>query len=463
MFCMIKTMLKKEAWHFTLYWTVLTLAGIFLFKAAVYLPKTPFHSLAEVLVTSFALSVFLVLWYSGNWSERPDNCVVAVAFLAVALLNSFYILSNPEIPVFFTPNTETKALLFELTGGFATAAGLFAGGTLRLSRQIRPRSRYKLLALGSTAGLVTIPIVFKSAANPLILSEKGLTGAWGYLDNTATVLFWGALVLYTLKYLRLQEQVDLMMVRVSGAFLGSWILFSLSLPGLQVFYLISHVYKLAAYFLLFHTVFSVAVKEPFLQLSQAQENLRWVNQNLDNLVSLRTADLRAVNERLKKVATTDFLTGALNRRHFLQKAQECWLQAKVSQRPFSVLMVDIDGFKKINDTLGHQVGDQCLQQLVSLARANLRQDDLIGRYGGDEFGVLLPQTDSSEAARVSERIVSAIESHANPAFTVSIGIAAFPRHGDELDQILSAADAALYKAKSLGRNRCCIGGGELAG
>lgn len=460
---MTRTTIQKESWYFTLFWTFLTLAGILLFKASVYLPKTSLHSLSEILVTSLALSVFLVLWYSSTWCERLDNCVIAVAFLAVALVNSFYILSNPQIPFFFTPNTEIKVLLFEVTGGFASAAGLFAGGAVRQSRRTSSSSRYKLLVLGFAAGILIIAIVFKFAADPLVLSEKGLTGVWSYLDTATTVLFGGALVLYTLKYLRLHEPMDLMMVRVSGAFLGSWILFSLSLPGLIVFYLISHVYKLAAHTLLFHTAFSVGVKEPFLRLSQVQENLRWVNQNLDNLVSLRTADLRAVNERLKKVATTDFLTGAVNRRHFLQKAQECWLQARLSQRPFSVLMVDIDGFKKINDTLGHQVGDQCLQQLVSLARANLRQDDLIGRYGGDEFGILLPQIDSAEAARVSERIVSAIENHANPKFTVSIGIAAYPRHGEEVDQILSAADAALYKAKSLGRNRYCIGGGELAG
>ncbi|MEW6447542.1 MAG: sensor domain-containing diguanylate cyclase [Bacillota bacterium] len=460
---MTTTTVKKEAWHFALYWTVLTMTGIVLFKTSGYVPETPVQSLADVLMISLALSVFLVSWYSINWSEHLDNCVIAVAFLGVALLNGFALLSNPQIPVFFTPNSEIKALLFELAGGFIAAAGLFAGGAVGRTHRTSPSLRYNLLALGLAAGIVIIAVVFQSTPNPLLLSEKGLTGVWKHLNTDTMVLFGGALVLYTIKYFRLSEQVDLMMARVSGAFLGSWILFTFSLPEFRVFYIISLIYKLGAHFLLFHTVLSVVVKEPFFRLSQAQENLRWVNQNLDNLVSLRTADLRIVNERLKKVATTDFLTGALNRRHFLQKTQECWLQARLSHRPFSVLMIDIDGFKRINDALGHQVGDRCLQQFVSLARANLRQDDLIGRYGGDEFAVLLPQIDSSEAMRVSERIVSAIECNANPKFTVSIGIASFPRHGDDVDKILSAADIALYKAKSLGRNQYCVGGGELVG
>ncbi|MGQ9511964.1 GGDEF domain-containing protein [Thermodesulfitimonas sp.] len=200
----------------------------------------------------------------------------------------------------------------------------------------------------------------------------------------------------------------------------------------------------------------MAVKEPFLRLLQVQGNLRWVNENLDTLVSLRTADLWAVNERLRRAATTDYLTGALNRRYFLQKAQEVLLQAKVIRRPFSVLMMDIDGFKKINDTLGHQVGDQCLQQVVILAKANLRQNDVIGRYGGDEFAVLLPQTDAQEAASVAERVIAAVAQNANPPFTISVGIASFPQHGDSVEEILAVADAVLYGAKHSGRNQYFI-------
>jgi len=228
------------------------------------------------------------------------------------------------------------------------------------------------------------------------------------------------------------------------------------MKGSELFSYLAGVYNLTAYFFLFHAIFLAAVKDPFLRALKLQENLCWVNQNLDNLVSLRTADLRVVNERLRRAATTDYLTGAVNRRYFLQKAQEVILQARVTRQPFSVMMMDIDGFKKINDTLGHQVGDQCLQQLVILVKANLRQNDVIGRYGGDEFAVLLPQADAQEAAGVAERIIAAIPQNASPSFTVSVGIASFPEHGDSVEKILAAADTALYRAKHSGSNQFSI-------
>jgi diguanylate cyclase (GGDEF)-like protein len=123
-------------------------------------------------------------------------------------------------------------------------------------------------------------------------------------------------------------------------------------------------------------------------------------------------------------------------------------------------MIDVDFFKRVNDSMGHPAGDQLLRQLAQVLGTDLRQTDLLARYGGEEFGVLLPETTKSEALQVGERMRQAVEERLNaggqtwPArVTVSIGVATFPEDGRDAEQVLLAADQALYLAKRQGRNR----------
>ncbi len=449
---------RREFLYFSLFYAAVTLFGIGLYVVHDRLPEVPLHLAGEVLATALSLGVFLVLWYASQWSERLEHYLLGVFFLGVAVLNLFHALSVPALPDFISANSSAKALFFRVGGRLFAAAGLFCGGMTGETRRTTSALRYLLVGLGlvATAAFITVAFKFGSGLGSVSSGTTNLSSPAGNIELIAALLTGGAAVRYALKYLRSGELLYLMMVRVTGVFLANTILSLLAIHGSELFNYLAHVYKLFAFSFLFHAIFLIAVKEPFLRLLQVQENLRWVNENLDTLVSLRTADLRAVNERLRRAATTDYLTGALNRRYFLQKAQEVMLQAKVIRRPFSVLMMDIDGFKKINDTLGHQVGDQCLQQLVILAKANLRQNDVIGRYGGDEFAVLLPQADAQEAANVAERVIAAVAQNVNPPFTISVGIASFPQHGDSVEEILAAADAALYGAKHSGRNQYFI-------
>jgi diguanylate cyclase (GGDEF)-like protein len=449
---------RREFLYFSLFYAAVTVCTTGLYVVHDRLPEVPLHLAGEVLATGLSLGVFLVLWYASQWSERLEHYVLGVFFLGVAVLNFFYALSVPALPDFISANSSAKALFFWVGGRLFAAAGLFCGGMTGETRRTTSALRYLLVGLGlvATAAFATVAFKLGSALGSITSGAVNLSSTAGNIELIAALLTGGAAICYILKYLRSGELLYLMMVRVAGVFLASTVSSLLAIHGSELFNYLTYIYKLSAFFLLFHAIFLVAVKEPFLRLLQVQENLRWVNENLDTLVSLRTADLRAVNERLRRAATTDYLTGALNRRYFLQKAQEVMLQAKVIRRPFSVLMMDIDGFKKINDTLGHQVGDQCLQQLVILAKANLRQNDVIGRYGGDEFAVLLPQADAQEAASVAERVIAAVAQNANPPFTISVGIASFPQHGDSVEEILAAADAALYGAKHSGRNQYFI-------
>jgi two-component system cell cycle response regulator len=183
---------------------------------------------------------------------------------------------------------------------------------------------------------------------------------------------------------------------------------------------------------------------------------------------LFTAVIRDVTERkrvedeLRRLATTDPLTGAANRRHFLERAQLELARVKRYGDPVSILMMDIDHFKRVNDSRGHAAGDLALQMLVGACHEMLRETDLLGRLGGEEFAVLLPETTDDDAFDVAERLRRGLEALAIPHdpepfhFTVSIGLTRCEAADAGIEQPIARADKGLYEAKKEGRNRTVV-------
>ncbi|WP_407280543.1 diguanylate cyclase [Aromatoleum evansii] len=163
-------------------------------------------------------------------------------------------------------------------------------------------------------------------------------------------------------------------------------------------------------------------------------------------------------EDLRQLAQRDALTGIANRRYLIERAEQERRRAERFGQPLAVLMVDIDHFKAINDEHGHALGDQAIRMVAQTCAASVREIDIVGRYGGEEFVIVLPGTLPEGARELADRLrqrIAEIEiagaDGTAVAVTVSIGFAAF-EPGDQLEQLLAAADAALYRAKSLGRN-----------
>ena len=163
-------------------------------------------------------------------------------------------------------------------------------------------------------------------------------------------------------------------------------------------------------------------------------------------------------EEMCRLARTDSLTGLFSRGHFMELAGREVARCRRNLSPLSLLIVDVDYFKCVNDTFGHDVGDQALIALASVMRRAVREVDVIGRLGGEEFVVLLPDAGRQEAVAVSERVVEAVRarviecSEGEVALTVSVGVTPW-REGDDLDDLLKFADIALYAAKKKGRDR----------
>jgi diguanylate cyclase (GGDEF)-like protein len=165
---------------------------------------------------------------------------------------------------------------------------------------------------------------------------------------------------------------------------------------------------------------------------------------------------------LRRLATTDPLTGTFNRRHFMDLMAREQRRADRYGTTYSVLMIDIDHFKRVNDTYGHQIGDLAIQAMAQACQKIMRPTDIVARYGGEEFIVTLTHTNQAGALKVAERLRQAVADIVVPteqgalSFTISIGVSTYVA-ASRLEHIIAAADHALYAAKAGGRNRVCFG------
>ena len=171
--------------------------------------------------------------------------------------------------------------------------------------------------------------------------------------------------------------------------------------------------------------------------------------------------LREGRAELERLSVTDELTGLANRRRLLAELDRELRRSDRHGHPFAILMLDVDNFKRFNDSWGHLAGDAALKRLANTLREVVRDVDTVARYGGEEFMVILPETPAAEAERVAERIRIGTENDrftleggsAELSITVSIGYAVFPEHARTPDNLIEAADQALYRSKEAGRNR----------
>ena len=174
------------------------------------------------------------------------------------------------------------------------------------------------------------------------------------------------------------------------------------------------------------------------------------------------AELAVANRRLANAALTDLLTGLPNRRSAMDQLQQAWSAAARSGMPLSVMVIDIDHFKRINDTFGHAAGDIVLREAADTLRTSARRGDSVCRIGGEEFLVICPNTDIKAALQSAERLRTTLEAKrmaigkTEQTVTASIGVSARHASTVDIDALVSAADQALYTAKQAGRNRSCI-------
>ena len=179
---------------------------------------------------------------------------------------------------------------------------------------------------------------------------------------------------------------------------------------------------------------------------------------------LKLSACHANSEKMRELSITDCLTGLFNRRYFNIRIEEEYLRAKRTNNPFSVAIVDIDNFKLYNDTEGHLAGDKILKEVASILNMSIRANDILVRFGGEEFAIIMPQTAETEAFNVAERIRENIKNMIRPLWkmypgkriTVCAGIASYREGGGSIENLIGKADKALYAAKMNGKDRTVL-------
>ena len=190
------------------------------------------------------------------------------------------------------------------------------------------------------------------------------------------------------------------------------------------------------------------------QVQNKNDELMELNASLENLVKVRTVQLENAYRNMEELAITDTLTGISNRYAFNEALSKEIYKSHRHNVLFSLLMLDLDHFKNINDTYGHDKGDSVLIKMTEIVKSCLREEDVFARVGGEEFMIILPQTDISTAFEIAERIRELVESSSfnlNQIITLSIGVSTYHK-GEGPEEVTKRADIALYEAKSRGRN-----------
>jgi diguanylate cyclase (GGDEF)-like protein len=220
----------------------------------------------------------------------------------------------------------------------------------------------------------------------------------------------------------------------------------------------------ALYFITFFTsiVFIIIITFTISSIYARELNIRKLNRTLEKKVHKRTKELRDANKRLTEISTIDYLTNIPNRRYFFESGSKYFYLAKREESDLSIICIDIDHFKKINDTYGHNIGDEILKLIASTINTYVRKSDILARIGGEEFTILVNNMNEEKAFVFAEKIRTHIEkltyenNDIKIKVTISLGISQMKKDDNKLDSIILRADKALYTAKELNRNNTVI-------
>jgi len=384
------------------------------------------HSMMEV----FAIIVAALVFFTGHGVQETvrsiRSMVLGCAFLAVALFDTLHFLTYLGMPDVISPNTPHKSILFWLCGRYAAGIGLLAYVLLPETPATRfPASRYGwagvLLVLGALSyGLLVSPQVIPA----MYVTGEGLT-------PLKVALEWGIFGFYLVVAALLYGR----RTRITNCDFESLMLALLLMAAGELFFIVyvnvsstanmlGHTYKVFAYYFLYRAIYAESVSRPFRQM--------------------------------RHMLSHDDLTGLPNRTAFNDELNLAMARSR-QDRPCAVLLLDLDYFQNVNDTLGHEHGDLLLVAVAGRIRACLPETAFLARFSGDEFVVLLDDAPVERAKQVGQALLQDMSrefdiGNDRLGISASIGIVTYPTDGESASILMRYADLALHRAKSLGRN-----------
>lgn len=415
----------------------LVLLGLYLSSLYSYLL---FHSLAEIFSIVVGCSIFILAW---NSRQRLDNSYVlflGTAYLFVSGMDLLHTLAYKGMGVFpgYDANLPTQLWI---AARYCQSLSLLIS-PLFLRRKL---NIYPVFVIYTAVIAAVLAAIFANAFPACFVEGAGLTPFKKISEYLISFILLAAIAFLLYKRTAFDRNVLQWLVASLVLTIASELAFTFYVSVYGLGNLVGHFLKLIAFYLIYIAIVEMGLEKP--------QRLLFRNLKQNEQV------LQKVLKQVRKLAITDSLTSLYTRRHFATVAEGEIKRACRYARPLSVIMLDIDRFKRVNDTYGHTVGDQILQGVAKSCRQELRKVDVVGRYGGDEFVILLPENDLAAARQVAERLRKSIAQRqlttakGSATVTASLGVATVDCEETTLEQLLSRADQALYAAKKGGRDR----------
>lgn len=415
----------------------LVLFGLFLTSLYSYIL---FHSLAEIFSIVIGCSFFILAWNSRHRLDNDYLLFLGIAYLFVSGLDLIHTLAYKGMGVFLNYDANLPTQLWIAARYVQALSLLFSPVFLR-----RKLNVYLMFPGYAAATSVLLWAIFAGVFPACFVEGVGLTPFKKISEYIISLILLASAAVLLQKREAFDRKVLTWLIASLALTIGAELAFTLYISVYGFSNLIGHFFKIVAFYLVYKAITEMGLEKPHLLLFR-------------NLKESETA-LRDALEEVQRLAITDSLTGLHNRRHLLELARHELQRARRYQLPMSVFMLDIDEFKRVNDTYGHAIGDQVLQGVAECCRQELRGVDVLGRYGGDEFAAVLSETGLPAAYQVAERLRKSIAQRAldtkagQVTVTVSLGVAVLDDEHLAPETLLDHADQALYVAKQSGRNR----------
>ncbi len=374
-------------------------------------------TILQIVLCFSILTLVCVLIYK---TDKSFSKLFGLSFLAPFVLG---------LLCMYYPEPFIRKMLMTHLNLFSLIAFLFA--IISWSRQLYDIGRILIFCLPVFAIVLIMKVPFQEAFSysPFLLS--------------AILILIIAFMIYVLRVKIKERDISLTWgILILGLFQATYYAF----PKYPLFLVVAG--EFGAYLLLFSYILKKHRDPLIARMKKAEAKLADMNKKVIYDVKKRLVEVERHNEHLLNMVQRDPLVDAYNKKGIMSIIQE--MVNDPSKEPFTIMLFDVDNFKGINDSQGHVVGDMILKKIAALAKGNLRGFDMLGRYGGDEFIIVLPGTTLSDAMFVAERFRKRVSSESE--VSVSIGVAAFPEDGDTVKKLIEMADSGLYKSKRIGKN-----------
>jgi len=415
----------------------LVLFGLYLTSLYSYLLS---HTLAELFSVIIGCNIFLVAWHSRQRLDNNFFLFLGIAYLFISGIDLLHTLAYKGMGVFTGYDANLPTQLW-IAARYCQSLSLLVS-PLFLRRKL---NIYPVLAACTIVIAALLVAIFADIFPACFVEGIGLTPFKKISEYIISSILLSSIGVFLYKRKAFDQNVVQWLVASLILTIGSELAFTFYVSVYGLSNLVGHFFKLISFYLIYIAIVEMGLEKP--------------QRLLFNNLKRNEKELQKALKQVQRLAITDPLTGLFNQRHFTTVAEAEVQRTCRYERPLSAIMLDIDHFKRVNDTYGHTIGDHLLQEVAESCRRELRNVDLVGRYGGDEFAILLPESDLAVARRVAERLRMAIArrklhtAKGQATVTVSLGIAAVDCEDTALETLLSRADKALYVAKRKGRNQ----------